>query len=341
MEKKAKLAGVLLIALLIAGCQSSKDEVNSQTSESSENESTESVENDGSAEDNGANMEPSDKAGTSNTDENKTDVYSGEQKNPNYFIDTHLFDHENNFYTAYTIQRDEEEEQALSPEKRLETSLFNNDPSEQNILSSYTDLTFEWPNLLIHFNEDGNALAATSAQSNLFFEALYGISDLYGAKEITFLNPNGEKGMVLAERSVDESVAVKEERGLTRGYYTIYDEELGKTFFLPGGELEEQVVNENDELLSFPETIEAMSSVDYADAFYSSAIIEGIEILDSSIKNRVATVQYKMDEEIVTEADRVVFENAIQLAALDFHAWEVEIMNDTLKESRTFPLIGQ
>ncbi|WP_280632275.1 hypothetical protein [Jeotgalibacillus proteolyticus] len=38
-----------------------------------------------------------------------------------------------------------------------------------------------------------------------------------------------------------------------------------------------------------------------------------------------------MDEKTVTEADQIVLENAIQLAALDFHAWEVEIMNEFLK----------
>ncbi|MCP3032482.1 hypothetical protein LF817_14235 [Halobacillus sp. A1] len=147
--------------------------------------------------------------------------------------------------------------------------------------------------------------------------------------------------MTVAERAVDETTSVKDERDFTRGYYTMYDEELEETLFLPGGELEEPVVNENDEPLSFPETIEAMGSIENRDAFYSSAIVEGIQIVDSSITNGVATVQYTMDEDIVTEADQVVLENAIQLAALDFHAWEVVIMNDTLMESSTYPLIGQ
>ncbi|MFD1019851.1 hypothetical protein [Thalassobacillus hwangdonensis] len=361
MKKITKIAGLITFAFIITGCQSSEEEANPQTSETAENESADSPENDGSKEDNVEsdnnldseedgtsgdgdveNKDTSDEARTSNDEESNTDdVYAGTQEDPDYFIDTQVFDRESGFYTAYAIHRDKGEEQALSPEERLETSLLNNDPSEQDILSSYADLSFEWPNLIIQFNEDGNELAATSAQSNLFFEALYGISDLYGVEEITFLNPDGEKAVTLAERSIDEPIAVKDERDLTRGYYTIYDEELGETLFLPGGELEEQVVNENDQPLSFPETIEAMGSIDLADAFYSSAIVEGIQIVDSSITNGVAAVQYTMDEDIVTEEDRIVLENAIQLAALDFHAWEVKLMNDTLKEITTYPLIGQ
>ncbi|TDL32711.1 hypothetical protein E2R51_08520 [Jeotgalibacillus sp. S-D1] len=354
MEKKTKIAGLITVAFLITGCQDSESEGNSKSSESSENGSVEVVETDDHTEaDNesgnnsdtedgtsdGDGMDTSDEV--SNDEESDTDVYGGSQKTPDYFIDTHVFNHESGLYTAYAIHRDENEEQALSPEERLETSLLNNDPSEQDILSSYAELSSEWPNLSIHFNEEGNELAATTAQSSLFFDALFGISDLYGIEEITFLNPEGEKDMTVAERTVYESITVKDERGLTRGYYTIYDEGLEETLFLPGGELEEHVVNGNDEPLSFPETIEAMSSVDRPDAFYSSAIVEGIQIVDSSITNGVATVQYTMDEEIVTDADRTVFENAIQLTALDFHAWEVEIMNDTLKESNTYPLIGQ
>ncbi|MCP3032483.1 hypothetical protein LF817_14240 [Halobacillus sp. A1] len=187
MGKITQIAGLLTVAFLIAGCQSSGDDANKQTSESAENESAESPENDGSTEDNGENddsldaengddenMDASDEAENSNDEESDTDVYAGAQKNPNYFIDTQIVDQVSAFYTAYAIHRDEEEEeeQALSPEERLETSLLNNDPSEQEILSSYADLSFERPDLIIRFNEDGNELSATSAQSNLFFDVL-------------------------------------------------------------------------------------------------------------------------------------------------------------------------
>src|SRR5699024_10646719 len=184
-------------------------------------------------------------------------------------------------------------------------------------------------------------LSTTTAQSDLFYDALFGISDFYGVEEITFLNPDGKKDITVAERAVDSPIVVKEERDFTRGYYTIYDEELGETFFLPGGELEEQVANENGDPLSFPETVEAMGTINDEDTFYASAIVEGIQIVDSSITNGVANVQYTMDEDKVTEADRTMFENAIQLAALDFHSWEVELINITLKESNTYPLVGQ
>ncbi|AJD89581.1 hypothetical protein JMA_02640 [Jeotgalibacillus malaysiensis] len=119
------------------------------------------------------------------------------------------------------------------------------------------------------------------------------------------MNPNGEEDIIVAESPIDQPILIEKERGLTRGYYTIYDEDSEQTFFLPGGVLEEQVENESGEPLTFPETIDAMGSVKSEDG--------------------VATVQYTMDEELVTEFDQIVFENAIQLAALDFHAAEVHL----------------
>ncbi|MBM7621623.1 hypothetical protein JOC95_003512 [Bacillus tianshenii] len=370
MGKMTKISGLFTAAFLIAGCSSSGEETNSQTADPAENETVVSQEINGNTEENAEdnvesdvnidteegtsddgdaeNVDASEETGKSNEEEtgtsnekgSDTEVYGGAQLNPNYFIDTKVINQPDRFYIAYAIDRDREKEQMGPPEQRLETSLFNNDPSEQDILSSYADLTLERPNLYVEFNQEGNELAATSAQSLLFYESLFGISDFYGVEYITFLNPDGEQRITVAERTVDDTIVVKNERGETRGYYAVYDKELEETLFIAGGELGEQVVNESGEPLSFPETIEKMRSVE-ADMFYSSAIVEGIEIVNSSITNDVAKVQYTMDENEVTDADRTVFENAIQLAALDFHAWEVELINDTLKESRTYPLVGQ
>ncbi|RKL65159.1 hypothetical protein CR203_22105 [Salipaludibacillus neizhouensis] len=220
-------------------------------------------------------------------------------------------------------------------------SLIDGDPSEQGILSSYADISLDWPELHLDLNEEGNELSATSAQSGLFYDSLFGISDLYGIEEVLFFNPNGENDIIVAEREIDEPLIVEDERGLTRGYYTIYDEDLEETLFLAGGELVEQVEDDIGEPLSFPETVEAMHTVDREDAFYFSSIVEGLEIVNSSMENGIATVQYTMDEEVVTEADRIVFENAIQLAALDFRAWEVRLINNTMQEFITYPLVGQ
>ncbi|KIL42827.1 hypothetical protein KP77_34570 [Jeotgalibacillus alimentarius] len=352
MENMKKISFLFASALFIAGCSDSGEETNSQTADSSENEAVDSQETEDNGEDqaesdsNTETEEDSSGDAADNVDaseesetESDTAVYAGAQLNPNYFIDTHIISQPERFYLAYAIERDKEEAQT-PPKQRLETSLFENDPSEQDILSSYTELTLDWPSLTIQFDQEGNDLAATSAQSVLFYDALFGISDLYGIEDITFLSPDGEQRMTVAERTVDDTINVKDERGETRGYYAIYDKELQETLFIPGGELEEPVVNESGEPLSFPETIEKMKSVE-PDTFYSTAIVEGIEIVSSSITNGVATVQYTMNQDIVTEADRIVFENAIQLAALDFHAWEVRLINDTLKEKRTYPLIGQ
>ncbi|MDZ5712597.1 hypothetical protein [Jeotgalibacillus haloalkalitolerans] len=370
MEKMTKIAGLFTVAFLIVGCSNSGDGTNSQADDSVENEVVDAQENDGNTEDNAEDLVESDanteeeegtsdnedvenedvseEAGKSNEEESETsdekesetEIYGGAQMSPAYFIDTKVINQPDHLYIAYAIDRDRETEGMVSPEQRLETSLFNNDPSEQDILRSYTNLTLDTPNLYVEFNQEGNELSVTTAQSVLFYETLFGISDFYGVESITFLNPDGEEKITVAERTVDDTITVKDERSETRGYYTIYDKELEETLFLAGGELEEQVVNESGEPLSFPETIEKMGSVE-ADMFYSSAIVEGIEVVYSSITNGVAKVRYTMDENAVTDADRTVFENAVQLAALDFHAWEVDLINDTLKEIRTYPLVGQ
>ncbi|MGD7010216.1 hypothetical protein [Metabacillus sp. 84] len=373
MEKMTKISGMFTVAFLIAGCSSSGEEENSQTADFTENKTADSQEVEGTTEDNGEDNVDSD--GSSDTEEGSSDdgstekmdtsegetneetntneetgssdekggdteVYGGAQLNPNYFIDTQVISQDKSFYIAYSIDRDRESEEMISPEQRLETSLFNNDPSEQDILNSYADLTLDWPSLYVEFSQQGSELDATSAQSRLFYESLFGISDLHGIEDVTLLNPGGETRVTVAQRTFDDAVVVKEERGATRGYYAVYDKELQETLFIAGGPLEEQIVNDSGEPMTFPETIEKMKSVE-GDVFYSSAVADGIEILDSSITNGVAQVQYTMDKNSVTDADRTVFENAVQLAALDFHAWEVEIMNDTLKESRTYPLVGQ
>ncbi|SES41217.1 hypothetical protein [Salipaludibacillus aurantiacus] len=364
MKKMTEIAGCISAAFLIVGCQNSEDgseDLNDESvDESSADEynldENEELENNG--EENGSNENKGEESLTEadengnkeneedaidETDENDSDAYAGTQETPDYLIGSQYIEAEVDgivqFYTAFSIKRDGDEQ--LSHEESIEMSLNDGDLSEQDILSSYADISVEWPKLHIHFNEDGNELSATSAQSGLFYDSLLGISDLYGIEEVLFFNPEGENDIIVAERGIDEPLIVQNERGLTRGYYTIYDEDLEETLFLAGGELDEQVEDESGEPLSFPETVEAMHSIDREDAFYSSAIVEGMEIVNSSMENGIATVQYTAEEEVVTEADLIVFENAMQLAALDFHAWEVRLINDTTKELITYPLVGQ
>ncbi|MCM2677924.1 hypothetical protein [Alkalicoccobacillus plakortidis] len=361
MKKVTKTAGMVSVAFLLVGCQNTEDETQttnvepveesaSDESDQDENQGVESEAEDHDEEnssehtnDENDDNEDTEEVSSNDDEEDDTNVYGGTLASGNYFIDTGYFDDGTNFITTFFIKRNGEGD--YSNEDRLERSLIDNDPSEQDILSSFADISLDWPDLYIQFNvnihSEENELATTSAQSNLFFNSLFGISDLYGVEEIVFLNQDGEKDIEVAERLIDDSIIVKDERGLSRGYYTIYDEELEQTLFLSGAELEEEVANDNGDPLTFSETVEAMGTIDHEDAFYSSAVVEGIEIVNASIENSVATVEYTMDEEINTEADRTVFENAIQLAALDFHAWEVRLINDTMQEVVTYPLVGQ
>ncbi|TFD99425.1 hypothetical protein [Jeotgalibacillus salarius] len=338
MRKIVNAVGMASIALLLVSCQSSEDNTTEQDIEPADQQAQNEVETDDTAPDteesNHEDMQddPSEAAGK------QSDKYEETQEVPQYFIDSHTYNAGIEFLTAFTIRRGDE--QNTSAEERLVSSLFENDPSEQEILSSFTEMTVEWPQLTVNFTEDGNLLSTTSAQSSMFYDSLTGISDLYGIEEVSFLNPDGEESIIVAERNVDAPILIEDERGLTRGYYTIYNKELEQTLFLPGGVLEEPVENENGEPLTFPETIEAMKSVKSEDAFYASAIVEGFEVIKATLEDDVATVQYTMDEKIVTEADQIVFANAMQLAALDFHAMEVTLLNETLNESVMYPLTG-
>ncbi|MGD6968368.1 hypothetical protein ACQCVP_18210 [Rossellomorea vietnamensis] len=348
MKKITRIAGMASIAFLLVSCQNSEDGAADQDTETvDENSQNEAVtedrdelETEGTSDENSTEQEDMEE-GSSNEDDgdDNSDTYGGAQITPNYFIGSHPYDTGTEFLTAFTITREEEEN--LSPEERLKTSLIENDPSEQEILGSFTKISAEWPKLQVHFTEEGNQLSTTSAQTTLFYDSLVGISDFYGIEEITFTNPDGEEDIIVAQSPIDKPIIIKDERGLSRGYYSIYDKDTEQTLFLPGGDLEEQVENENGEPLSFPETVEAMDTVENEDTFYSSAIVEGLEVVSTSLENGNATVQYTMDEETITEADRTVFENAMQLAALDFNAWEIRLVNDTAQEIRTYPLVGQ
>ncbi|MED4129721.1 hypothetical protein [Shouchella miscanthi] len=314
-----KVSVLFLLVFLVAGCQGSGDELNGQNQDTIETEEGELEELD---------------------TESEALEYEKIEVDERYVLHSHLIDEDQAFYTAFSINRNESEEVKLLEEQLL-NSLAESDPSEQDILNSYTDLSVESQKLTVQFNEEGNQLSTTTAQTTLFYDSLFGISDLYGIKEIVFLHPDGGTDIIVAEREVNDPLVVEEERGATRGYYTVYDEALEETLFLSGGALEEQVVNEAGELLSFSETVEKMATIDKEDAFYASAVVKGIEVVNATLGNGMASVQYTMDEDMVTEADRVVFENAIQLAALDFHASKVELVNDTLQEHVRYPLIEE
>ncbi|WP_445509691.1 hypothetical protein ACUMHR_17760 [Rossellomorea marisflavi] len=326
MNKMVRIAGVVFMAFLLTGCQSTeKDEADTDVKQVDETAKEED--------------KVTEQMDTENDEEEaKGEAAPYETVNvpPDYFIETDNYDTGREFLTIFTIKRDDKRDQ--SREERLTASLMENDPSEQKILESYTKLTVDGANLKVDFQEDGNLLSATSAQHKMFYDSLIGISHLYGIEEITFVNPEGEEKITVAERMVDAPIVVEDERGNSQGYYTIYDKKGKQTWFIPTGELNEGA---GGEPLSFQETIEMMQTVDRKDAFYSSAITEGLEVVEASLEDGVAIVRYTMDEEKVSASDRIVFENAMQLAALDFDATELQLVNETKRQGKTFPFKEQ
>ncbi|MFK8794824.1 hypothetical protein [Planococcus plakortidis] len=341
MRNINKMAGMAFAALLLASCQETENPPPSTEDTDSPSEPTpneeEAVEEKESNEDSQNNEdeeawdEPIDQP-----NDDASDGFEETQVSPSYFIETHAYVTETGYLTAFNIERDENEE--VTFEESLTQSLIENDPTTLEILGSYAELTVDMPTLNVKFNEeDGGALSTTSAQTTFFYSSLFGISDLYGIEEIVFTNPEGEENVIVAQRLVDKPLIVEEERGISRGYYTIYDKELQQTNFLAGVEVGEQVADENGEPLSFPETVEAMKAVDQEGATYSSAMAEGLEVVDASLENDTATVRFTSDEETITDPDLIVFENAMQLAALDFRVEELRLINETLEESTTYP----
>ncbi|MGM0898201.1 MAG: hypothetical protein ACQEV0_09880 [Bacillota bacterium] len=340
MRNINKMAGMAFAALLLASCQETENPPPGAEDTDSPSETTpdeqELVETEGSSEDSqdNENEETSDKT-VDHTDDDASDDYEETQASPSYSIETHAYVTETGYLTAFNIERDENEE--VTFEESLTQSLIENDPTTLEILGSFAELTVDKPKLNVKFTEEGGTLSTTSAQTTFFYSSLFGISDLYGIEEIVFTNPEGEENVIVAQRLVDEPLIVEEERGISRGYYTIYDKELEQTNFLAGVDVGEQVANENGEPLSFPETVEAMKTADQEEATYSSAMVEGLEVVDASLENDTAIVRFTSDEETVTEPDLIVFENAMQLAALDFRVEELRLINETLEESTTYP----
>ncbi|MBU9674041.1 hypothetical protein KQ939_13965 [Planococcus sp. CP5-4] len=341
MSNISKLAGMTFAVFLLASCQETENPSPSTEDSDSPSETTpdveETVEAKESNEDSQDNedKEASDDSSDS-TDDDASDGFEETQASPSYSIETYSYVTETGYLTAFNIERGEDEEGIA--EKSLMQSLIENDPTTLEILGSYAELTVDMPKLNVKFTEeDGSALSTTSAQTTFFYSSLFGISDLYGIEEIVFTNPEGEENVIVAQRLVDKPLIVEEERGISRGYYTMYDKELEQTNFLAGVDVGEQVADENGEPLSFHETVEVMKTADQEGATYSSAMVEGLEVVDASLENDTATVRFTSDEETVTEPDLIVFETAMQLAALDFEVEQLRLINETLEESITYP----
>ncbi|MDQ0209071.1 hypothetical protein [Alkalicoccobacillus murimartini] len=72
-----------------------------------------------------------------------------------------------------------------------------------------------------------------------------------------------------------------------------------------------------------------------------SAVPNGIERVDTSFEDDIATVQFTIDEEFYSEENHIVFERGMQLLALDFKADELHLVNETEKVRSVFPLLGE
>lgn len=286
MEKISGFLSIMTLSFLIVGCQTAQ-EANESSNEEPIEENELEEENDHSN-------------GTSeSSDPSEETPTSEEEKEPRSFLlaAQHIqveTEDQVEFTAAFSFERVEEE---LSMNESLTKSLIEADLSEQDILDTYVDIEVEGSELHLYFNEDDNNLAATSAQSRMFFDSLFAISDMFGMSEVFFYNPDGELDITVAD--------------------------------------------ENGEPLSFQATIETMKTIDGESGGHSLAIIEGIEVKEATFENGIAMVDYTVHEEEVSEADQIVFERAMQLTALDFHADELHLMNETTQVKLILPLLNE
>ncbi|WP_077602976.1 hypothetical protein [Oceanobacillus sojae] len=143
-----------------------------------------------------------------------------------------------------------------------------------------------------------------------------------------------------AEGNWEEPVEIEQESN--RGYYVIPSEESerGEYTYISGSEAGEQIYSEDDELFDFGQTIEAMTTTENDDGSYHSGIYEGVEIEEATIDGNQAIVKYHINDDTeASQQEMEDFEQVLQLAALDFQAEELEIINETERIISAYPLL--
>lgn len=229
----------------------------------------------------------------------------------------------------------------LTREDRIHQSLKESDPSQRDLFSAMDNFEIDGTTANLYFNEDDD-LSMASTESAQFWEALNEIGFRYGLEKFDLFNQEGERELTFAEGYWEEPVEIEQEPN--RGYYVMSPEktEQGEYTYISGAVAEEEIYTEDDELLDFGQTVEAMETVKNGQESYHSGIYEGLEIEEAMIDGNQAVVKYHINDGAeASQEEREDFEQVIQLASLDFQVEELKLVNETEQVVSIFPLLDE
>ncbi|MBM7839477.1 hypothetical protein JOC54_002757 [Alkalihalobacillus xiaoxiensis] len=267
-----------------------------------------------------------DEAGETDTD-NEAEKVAG-----NYLIEVDFKANEAEEYeTVFGLTRTTDD---LTYEERIIQSLRANDPSHDELLTEM-ELEVEGDILNLHYDSDNLIYSLAQMPGSDFMSAISNTGQMFGLSEGHFYD-NGEQRVRLGEIQIDSGITEFSPVAPTRGYYYFEVAEGEGPYFIRGSDTEERVQDDNEELLSFAETIEEMATVAEQD-HYESVMYEGLMVEEASLTDDVATVQYTVESE-GTEEERIRFEQGVQLTAIEFSAKELRLVNNTEGMTSVFPL---
>ncbi|WP_100400706.1 hypothetical protein [Bacillus sp. FJAT-44742] len=232
---------------------------------------------------------------------------------------------------TFIVKDDQTEEEAIihlaNDYAREELGL---DPvfSEDILWESTADKVME-----AHFLKDAQGLS--SLESQMLFTGMIE-SFRYNPVEKVLFYQNGHKGVSIGNYGLIEEFEVSESN---RGYYA-YETETGYQLLVSGNSIQAPVYNEDNELLSFKETIKAME--EYEETGETDSVIpEGVSVEEVIEGNSEVTIKLSEESVLPEEEDTMMMIDAFLLTANDFNYEAVRIEHNVSEYGKIYNLNEQ
>ena len=315
------LLAISLLFLLLSCAQNGTEEEPDETGNETDTEETDPV---GNEDEEDSVSDPADEQETTSEETNEEEQSITEETiDRSVMIQGHRDFEVDGELLTYSIHRLDEQ---LPLEDVLMESLKLSE--ETNKLETLETIAIDGTTASLHFTEDHELPSMASAEEWYLTETLFNISSLYGIETLEFYTGD-VPGVEFGQTGKMETLEI--EAPDNRGYY-MYGEIDEETTYISGAAVQEEMTNESGDLMAFTETVESMQAVQES-AFYQSGINEEIEIVDVTVNDAIAEVHYNISDSQEGLAD---FENALQLAALDFKFEELHLNNVEEGEMRIF-----
>ncbi len=331
LRKIASVAGLISVSLLAVACNDTTEENPSNNGGTPEGASSDQSEEQASVS-NRDETEEEDSLNEDHDEENGDNDYTEERVAGDYLI---FAEPHESFGVVFQFTRTADE---LTREERFQQSLQESDPSQRDLFSATTHYEMDERTANFYYNDE-DTLSMAATESNQFWEVLHELSFRFGINEINLFNQDGERDLHFAQMTIEEPIEV--DHAPTRGYYVRLPEnhDQGESQYVSGNSVGKEMYYDDDELLDFSQTIEAMASVDDDNGDYGSGLYEGLNVQEATIDDNQAIVSYNLhDGSEPSEQERIDFEHVVQLAALDFQVEELRLVNETEKVISIYPL---